>query len=148
MVGTAFPQSGNPPFRCIRPTGLFDARLDQPDLRFRPHQLCHPHQGSVIGKPGVVVEEEQEFSVDVGNTCIPASGDTEVLRQPELLDLVRDAFRLPAIADTDDVEVDAFLCQQGLESAIEVFKSFALAEDDDPEGIAPIVFEALKETPL
>ncbi len=112
MVGASLLQSGNPPFRRIRPTWLLDPRLDQSDLRFSPHQLCHAHQRRVVRQPCVIVKEEQELAVDVRNSGIAAGRDSEVLRQPELLDLVRYAFRLPAVADADDVEVDALLRQQ------------------------------------
>src|SRR5699024_2303331 len=138
---------GNPPFRCIRPTGLLNPRLDQSDLRFSPHQLCHAHQRRVVRQPCVIVKEEQELAVDVRDSGITACRDSEVLRQSQFLDLVRYAFRLPTVSDTDDVEIDALLRQQRLESSVEVVQSLALAENDNAECVTSIVFELLGEDP-
>ena len=147
MVGASLLQPGNPTFRRIRPTRLLNPRLNQSDARFCTHQLCHAHQRRVVGKPSVIIEEEEELAVDVGDARIATSRDSEILRQPQLLDLVRNAFRLPAIPHADDVEVDALLRQQRFEPTIEVVQSLALAENNDTERVASIVFETLGEDP-
>src|SRR5699024_2935036 len=133
VIGRALLQAWNPSLGRLRTPGLFDPGLDQTDPRFGAHQLRHPHERRVVGQPGVVVEKEQELTVDVRDAGIAPSRDPEILWKSQRLDLLWDAFRFPAVADTDDVEFDSLLRQKRFESAVEFVQSLALAQHDDAE---------------
>src|SRR5699024_6673679 len=106
MIGRPLLQPWDPPFGRVRATGFFNSWLDQTDLGFGPHQLRHAQKRRVVGQPRIIVEEEQELTGDMRDPGVAPSWNSEVLWKTQLLDLLGDAFRLPAVADTDDVEFD------------------------------------------
>src|SRR5699024_4797559 len=135
----------DPPLGRVRCTGFFNSWVDQTDLVFGSHQLRLAHKRRVVGQPCIIVEEEQELTGDMRDPSVAPCRDPEVLWKAQLLDLLGDAFRVPAVADTDDVEFDTLLCQNCFESAVELLQPLSLAEDDDAESVSAVVHDNLLE---
>jgi glycosyltransferase involved in cell wall biosynthesis len=84
----------------------------------------------VVGEEGVVVEEEQELSLDVGDTGIAPARHSQVLGNDHSADRAGKAIRLGAVAHDHDVEVDASLAEERVERAAEIVRPPALGQDD------------------
>src|SRR5699024_6884577 len=112
MIGRPFLQPWDPPFGRVRATGFFNSWLARPVLGFAPDALRHGKHRRGGGHTRVAAAEDTQPTGDMRDPGVAPSRNSEVLRKTQLLDLLGDAFRLPAVADTDDVEFDTLLCQK------------------------------------
>src|SRR5690606_20336250 len=77
----------------------------------------------------------QELPAHVWHSVIPTGWDPQVLPERESLHLGRKTHWLPAIAHTHDVQVNALLRQERVDSAAQLIRPLPLGEDDDAETV-------------
>ena len=95
--------------------------------------LGHREEEAGVRQARIIVEEEQQFAGDEGYAGIAARWDTEVLHEAKGPDSVGDTDRLPAVADDDDVELDAILGEERCDAGGEFSGAPAHGEDNHRE---------------
>jgi hypothetical protein len=113
-------------------------RVDDPRLNHAERRICselgrHPRQDVVLRETGIIVEEEQQVSLNQAHSGIATGGNAQILGQRFGLDAIRQTGRSPAIADHDHIKVHITLAQQTDQTTIKIIRPFAHRQDDDPE---------------
>jgi hypothetical protein len=110
-----------------------DPRLDHAERWIGSELNRNSSQGVVFWKASIIVEEEQQLTLNQVHSSVTTGWDTEVLTQSMGLHPFRQADWLPPVADHHNVEVDLALIQQTAETAMQILGPVAHRQNDDPE---------------
>src|SRR5512133_765731 len=134
-VANAYPWS--PATRRLPPLRIDNPGLDHPELGVCGELRRHPGQNVIRRQAGIVVEEEQQLSLDQRHSSITTGRNPQIGCQPFGFHPIRQIHRPPPVANNDDIQVNLTLAHEAGQAVIQIVRPVTHRQDDDPEFRPP-----------
>ena len=117
-----------------RPGRINDARLNQPQGWISREPAREIGKEAIVSQARIIIEKENQLTVDLRNAGISTSGNSEILRKGQGLDLRGQTGRDPAVADDHDININIALRKDRGNTGLEFIRPLAHGEHDHAVG--------------